>query len=74
MADTYVAPGDIDIYEVLAAEIVAINGRRAKKARPLLPIGTIYHDHQNVLDAVGLALSGGGIRSAAFSPSACFRR
>ena len=67
MADTYVAPGDIDIYEVLAAEIVAINGRRAKKARPLLPIGTIYHDHQNVLEAVGLALSGGGIRSAAFS-------
>jgi hypothetical protein len=63
----YIAPGDIDIYDVLKAEITAINGRRAKKARPLLPVGTIYRDKQNVLDAVGLALSGGGIRSAAFS-------
>lgn len=63
----YIAPGDIDIYDVLKAEIIAINGRRAKKARPLLPVGTIYRDKQNVLDAVGLALSGGGIRSAAFS-------
>ena len=64
---SYIAPGDIDIYDVLATEIVAINGRRAKKARPLLPVDTIHHDNQNVLEVVGLALSGGGIRSAAFS-------
>ena len=63
----YITPGDVDIYDVLAAEIVAINGRRAKHARPLLPVNTIYREDRNVLEAVGLALSGGGIRSAAFS-------
>jgi hypothetical protein len=50
---------------VFPAEVKAINGRRAKQKPPRPSIQR--PKDEAVLDAVGLALSGGGIRSAAVS-------
>jgi hypothetical protein len=50
---------------VFPAEVDAINGRRSKQNPPRPEID--LPDDDGVLDAVGLALSGGGIRSAAVS-------
>ena len=74
----HVPPGEVDFDDVIRAEIEAINRRRAAQAtggddgrplleRPLLSDDIGYSDGRRVVDAVGLSLSGGGIRSAAFS-------
>jgi hypothetical protein len=52
---------------IIQTEIVAINERRAALGRKELPSDVGFGDNRAVIDAVGLALSGGGIRSAAFS-------
>src|SRR6266545_6880309 len=59
------APG-INLDHIVRAEVQVINIRRGRLGRPPLTV----HDTgpgSRVLDAVGLALSGGGIRSASFS-------
>src|SRR5262245_20184321 len=59
------APG-IDLDQIVRAEADAINQRRgALKRDPLMVAGT--GPNSPVLPTVGLALSGGGIRSASFS-------
>jgi hypothetical protein len=51
--------------EVFHSEIKAINCRRSRLNRDKITL-TGQHDSREVIDAAGLALSGGGIRSAAF--------
>src|SRR6266576_2772934 len=53
--------------DILCAEIDAINQRRAALGRAKLDGDACIGAGGKVLDAVGLALSGGGVRSAAFS-------
>ena len=53
--------------DILCAEIDAINGRREALGRATLSGESCIGADGKVLDAVGLALSGGGVRSAAFS-------
>ncbi len=59
--------GEIQFDEILRAEIGAINQRRDKLNRPALNASDYLGPNGKVLDAVGLSLSGGGIRSAAFA-------
>src|SRR5262245_64986382 len=64
--DTNVPLGRLQFDEILGAEIAAINRRRRLlKREELSP--AMGADGHKVMDAVGLALSGGGVRSAAFS-------
>jgi hypothetical protein len=59
-------PPGIRLDEIVRTEVGVINARRGDLKRPPLTLhGT--GAGSRVLDAVGLALSGGGIRSAAFS-------
>jgi hypothetical protein len=60
---------EIDFAQILAEEIKAINERRtaSKPKRKRLDIHPLDERRHKVIDAVGLALSGGGIRSAAIS-------
>jgi Patatin-like phospholipase len=59
-------PPGIRLDEIVRTEVQVINTRRGDLGRPPLTLhGT--GAGSRVLDAVGLALSGGGIRSAAFS-------
>jgi hypothetical protein len=60
-------PGAADLYAMLRDEIAAINARREALGRPLLGTDVGSVDNRKVIDAVGLALSGGGVRSAALS-------
>lgn len=62
------ARGDADFHSVIAAEIEDINTRRRKLGRTEQEpdIGDDAFKGRKMLDVVGLALSGGGIRSAAF--------
>ncbi len=57
----------ISFRRIVRAEVEAINQRRAELGRPPLRIEDVSIDAGETLDAVGLALSGGGVRSAAFS-------
>jgi predicted acylesterase/phospholipase RssA len=52
---------------MLRSEIEAINERRHALGRDPLPVRAGCESPAAVIDAVGLALSGGGIRSAAVS-------
>ena len=58
---------EVEFDKILQSEIGAINARRRALGREPLSsdIGTVHRP--KVIDAVGLALSGGGVRSAAFS-------
>lgn len=58
---------EVSLEQIFQSEIKAINTRRAKLGRDELPEDIGQGDDRDVVDAVGLALSGGGIRSAAFS-------
>jgi hypothetical protein len=57
--------GEIEFGDILRAETEAINQRRARFGRPAVSADNPGVGKVN--DTVGLALSGGGIRSAAFS-------
>lgn len=61
------SPGQIQFDEIVRAEVDAINQRREALGRPRLDATDCASAEGQVLDAVGLALSGGGIRSAAVS-------
>jgi hypothetical protein len=61
------SPGEKQFDRILRAEISAINRRRTALGRPKLPLDSGSGASHKVVDAVGLALSGGGIRSAAVS-------
>src|ERR1700704_3336757 len=64
--DTNVPPGQLQFDQILQAEIQAINQRRRFLGRKGLVPGA-SEGKLKTLDAVGLALSGGGVRSASFS-------
>src|SRR5882724_8987042 len=64
--DTNVPPGQLQFDQILQAEIQAINQRRRFLGRKELVPGA-SEGKLKTLDAVGLALSGGGVRSASFS-------
>ena len=59
--------GEEQFDKILRAEIEAINQRRKELGRPALNADECVGARGKVLDAVGISLSGGGIRSAAFS-------
>ncbi|MBI2719944.1 MAG: patatin-like phospholipase family protein [Rhizobiales bacterium] len=64
-------PHCVDFGEVLCQEHEAITPRRTKHGRPILRVPTEQPERENygkvaVFETVGIALSGGGIRSAAF--------
>ena len=59
-------PPGISLDQIVRAEVEVINIRRERLGRPALTVHETGPGSR-VLDAVGLALSGGGIRSAAFS-------
>jgi len=59
------SPGEIQFDDIVRVEIDCINQRRAALGRPTLNAEQTAGADGAVLDAVGLALSGGGIRSAA---------
>jgi hypothetical protein len=61
------SPGEIQSNDILRAEIDAINQRREALGRAKLSAENCGGPEGCVIDAVGLALSGGGVRSAAFS-------
>jgi predicted acylesterase/phospholipase RssA len=63
----FTSPGGIQSEQVFLSEIEAINVRRAALGRAPLSADIGSGDDAKVIDAVGLALSGGGVRSAAFS-------
>lgn len=63
----FTSPGGIQFEQVFRSEIEAINQRRAALDRAPLSADVGSGDDAKVIDAVGLALSGGGVRSAAFS-------
>src|SRR5262245_49386219 len=63
---TDIAPGQSQLGEIIQAEINAINARRRHLGRQELVLGPDAGSGKT-LEAVGLALSGGGVRSAAFS-------
>ena len=65
-SDTNVPPGQKQFDQILQVEIQAINQRRKFLRRRELAPGP-HGGNTKTLDAVGLALSGGGVRSAAFS-------
>ena len=56
-----------NVIGMLRSEIVAINERRKALGRHALPVRAGCEPPLSIIDAVGLALSGGGIRSAAVS-------
>jgi Patatin-like phospholipase len=56
---------DANVFWIFQDEIKAINERRGKLHRPTIPVKPNFEDAGKVIDAVGLSLSGGGIRSAA---------
>src|SRR6266849_275183 len=56
---------DANVFWIFQDEIKAINERRAALHRPTIPVKPDFEDAGKVIDAVGLSLSGGGIRSAA---------
>ena len=59
--------GEVDFEtRVIPDEILDINVRRRALGRPELPVDMDFSEERQMLDAVGLALSGGGIRSASF--------
>lgn len=60
------ARGDLDFDLVIRDEIEDINLRRVAVGREEQTTDIGYGDDRQMLDATGLALSGGGIRSAAF--------
>jgi Patatin-like phospholipase len=64
--DMNVPPGERQLDEIFRAEIASINQRRRWLQRDDLVLEG-SGDQRKMLDAVGLALSGGGVRSAAFS-------
>ncbi len=78
--DPYVPPGEQDFFQdVIQSELDAIRARRerlsgrpavradqAEPKRPALEF-TVEHGEAAVVETVGVSLSGGGIRSAAFS-------
>lgn len=59
-------PSDVELDEILRAELDAINQRRKALGREAVTAGSSAPPSP-VLDVVGLTLSGGGIRSASFS-------
>jgi hypothetical protein len=59
--------GRLSFDDILCAEIEAINQRREALGRAKLDSDACIGASGKVLDGVGLALSGGGVRSAAFS-------
>jgi predicted acylesterase/phospholipase RssA len=59
-------PPGISLDQIVRAEVEVINIRRGRLGRPALTVQDTGPG-SCVLDAVGLALSGGGIRSASFS-------
>lgn len=59
--------GEIQFDDILRAEVDAINRRRVALGRAKLSAGICAGTDGKVLDAIGLTLSGGGIRSAALS-------
>ncbi|TMJ06017.1 MAG: cell division protein [Alphaproteobacteria bacterium] len=61
------SPGEIQFGDIIREEIDAINQRRDLLRRAPLSAENASGPDGQVLDVVGLALSGGGIRSAAFS-------
>lgn len=63
--DSNVPPGRRQFDQILRAEITAINQRRRRLGREELTLDG--HAGHKPIDTVGLALSGGGMRSAAFS-------
>lgn len=63
----FTSPGGIQSEQVFRSEIEAINERRAALGRAPLSADGGSGDDAKVIDAVGLAISGGGVRSAAFS-------
>ena len=56
---------DANVFWIFQDEIKAINERRDALHRPLLPVAEDFSNAGKVIDAVGLSLSGGGVRSAA---------
>ena len=56
---------DAHVFWIFQDEIKAINKRRDENDRPLLPVAKSVAEAGGVIDAAGLALSGGGVRSAA---------
>jgi Patatin-like phospholipase len=64
--DTSIPPGARQFNQILRAEIAAINQRRKSLNREPLALAT-EGDGRKPINAIGLALSGGGVRSAAFS-------
>ena len=64
-SDTTAPPGRSQFPTILRDEIEAINRRRRRLRRKELALDA--HAGHKAIDAVGLALSGGGVRSAAFS-------
>jgi hypothetical protein len=68
MATEATPPQEDDaVIEMLRDEIEAINERRHELGRDQLPVRAGCEHPVHVVDAVGLALSGGGIRSASVS-------
>jgi hypothetical protein len=61
------SPGEIQFADIIRAEIGAINQRRKALGRAPLSAENSAGPDGAVIEAAGLALSGGGIRSAAFS-------
>jgi hypothetical protein len=56
---------DANVFWIFQDEIKAINERRRALGRPELPVARSAAEAGGSIDAVGLALSGGGVRSAA---------
>src|SRR6266852_3956499 len=56
---------DANLFWMFQDEIKAINARREALDRPTLPVESGSEHAGKVIDAVGLSLSGGGVRSAA---------
>jgi patatin-like phospholipase len=59
------AAEDANVFWIFQDEIKAINQRRRQFKRPLLPLDPNFENVSKVIDATGLCLSGGGVRSAA---------
>jgi hypothetical protein len=58
---------DANVFWIFQDEIKAINQRRQALDRPPLPVAETVAEAGGVVDALGLSLSGGGVRSAAVS-------
>lgn len=56
---------DANVFWIFQDELLAINKRRQALGRPEIPIAPNFESADKVIDATGLCLSGGGVRSAA---------